>query len=137
MKFFGLLLFSFLTLNAVAQPSAINLSPSARFEFLKTIYDFGDVVEGKVVDYSFKFTNAGTEPILISNVVTSCGCTITKFSREPIAPGKSSEITVTFKTAGRIGKQSKNIIVLSNAINPQEKIMLTGNVLPKPWKTSY
>ena len=60
--------------------------------FDKTEHDFGTLLQGEVVTYSFHFTNTGNAPLLISNVSTSCGCTVADFSREPINPGKEGYI---------------------------------------------
>src|SRR5687768_1945797 len=68
--------------------------------FKSSSYDFGDIVQGTKVDSSYHFHNAGTEPLIISEVITTCGCTATKWSKEAILPGKSGEILVTFNSEG-------------------------------------
>ena len=86
-------------------------------QFDKTEYDFGRILQGEVVTYTFHFTNVGDAPLLISGVEKSCGCTASDFSREPIAPGKSGEIKVTYDSKGHHGIQTKTLTVNANT-NP-------------------
>jgi len=83
-------------------------------EFEKEIHDFGKVIQGERVSYGFKFKNTGKSDLVITQVKTSCGCTVPKFKKEPIKPGEERIITVTFNSSGRKGIQNKTITVLSN-----------------------
>lgn len=83
-------------------------------EFKETLHDFGTVIEGETVTYSFKFKNSGGDNLLISNVSASCGCTATKYTKEPVEPGDEGVVTVTFNTRRRNGFQNKTITVSSN-----------------------
>lgn len=80
-----------------------------------TNHDFGKIKEanGKVA-CTFKVTNTGDMPLVITRVIASCGCTTPEFPKEPIAPGKSGDIKVTFDPAGRPGPFAKTISVYSN-----------------------
>ncbi len=98
--------------------------------FQEESHDFGDISQGDKLEYVYAFENSGTEPLILSNVLTTCGCTATDWPRDPIAPGKGGEINVTFDSSGKMGKQNKVITVISNAINSQERIKLITNVLP-------
>ena len=116
----------------VAEVSAQKeLAEGPQITFAEESHDFGDIVQGTKVEHTFKFENTGTEPLILSNVLTTCGCTASAWPREPIAPGKESEITVTFNSAGKMGKQNKVITVVSNGVNPQERVRIVTNVLPK------
>jgi len=99
----------------------------------KSTHDFGDMTQGDKVEHTFKFTNAGTEPIVITNVEVTCGCTLPKsWPRDPIAAGGKGEIVVAFNSTGKLGKQNKVVTVVSNAVNPEGKqIIFTANVLEK------
>lgn len=93
-------------------------------------YDFGDIRAGEKVEHTFVFTNTGNEPLIITNVQVTCGCTTPKgFPRDPIAPGQSGEITVAFNSAGRVGKQNKVVTVVSNSVGNTNQISFTANVL--------
>jgi hypothetical protein len=81
-------------------------------------HDFGRLNSGELVTYAFKFKNTGESPLLISNVSTSCGCTVTAFPRQPIKPGEESTIDVKFDTTGKHGIQKKMITVFANTEPP-------------------
>ena len=127
--FFALLL-SVAVMAQEATTEAKNQNgPKITFE--QTEFDFGDIHQGDKVEHVFVFENSGTEPLILSNVLTTCGCTASEWPREPIAPGKKGEIKVTFNSAGKMSRQNKVVTVVSNAVNSQEKVKLIGNVLPK------
>ena len=107
--------------------------PQADFD--ETSYDFGDIIQGDKISHTFDFTNTGKQPLIISNVLTTCGCTATKWPKKPIQPGKTGQIKITFDSTGKMGKQNKIITVLTNA-NPQHiRLSISASVLPK--KGSY
>jgi hypothetical protein len=84
------------------------------FTFTEEVHDFGKIIEGESVSYNFKFRNSGKSDLLISDVSTSCGCTVPVYTKEPIRPGSSGTIKVTFSSAGKRGYQSKAIVVVAN-----------------------
>ncbi len=104
----------------------------AKLEFEETQHDFGTITQGDQVTYTFKFKNTGTEPLILSNVMTTCGCTATSWPREPIAPGATSEIQAKFNSAGKMGKQNKVITVVSNDSTGNKRVAIVSNVVPKP-----
>ncbi len=85
-----------------------------KIEFEKDFHDFGKIIQGEKVTYAFKFKNTGKSLLLISNVSTSCGCTVTDFPKEPIKPGESGKIDVSFDSEGRRGPQNKTATVMAN-----------------------
>ncbi|MEJ5301909.1 MAG: DUF1573 domain-containing protein [Bacteroidales bacterium] len=91
-------------------------------QFDKTIHDFGRVLAGEKISYSFKFRNTGKSDLLITKVSASCGCTVPEWPKTPIAPGEEGYITVTFNTSGRKGLQHKSVTVLANT-NPNTTIL--------------
>jgi Protein of unknown function (DUF1573) len=99
----------------------------------KGTHDFGDVVQGDKVEFTYKFTNTGTEPLIITNVQPSCGCTLPKsWSRDPIMPGGSGELVIAFNSAGKFGKLDRTTAVVSNATNEgANQIKFTANVIEK------
>ena len=67
-------------------------------KFEEKVHDFGDLlISDKSVTCKFKFTNISKKPIVVHNVVSSCGCTVPKWTKEPVMPGKTGTIDVTFK----------------------------------------
>lgn len=100
--------------------------------FQKTEHDFGKINEadGRVTTI-FEFKNEGLEPLVLSNVRASCGCTTPKWTREPIEPGQTGTITVTYNPTGRPGKFRKTITITSNASEATKKLAIFGEVIPK------
>lgn len=90
--------------------------------------DYGTIAQHADGERTFKFTNTGEAPIVISNVKTSCGCTVPEYSRTPILPGETSEITVKYAT-NRLGVFKKTITVMSNADQPTKVLKIKGEVL--------
>ena len=101
--------------------------------FNKTTHDFGKINEadGRVTTI-FEFKNEGMSPLVLSNVRASCGCTTPKWTHEPIEPGQTGEITVTYNPSGRPGRFQKSITVTSNAVEPTTRLYIKGEVIPKP-----
>lgn len=99
----------------------------------KKIHDFGDISQGDKVEHTYYFTNTGNEPLIITNVQVSCGCTTPKgWPRDPIPPGGKGELSISFNSAGKMGKQNKPLTIISNAVNPDGgQISFTTNILEK------
>ncbi len=95
-------------------------SPVIKFE--KTEHDFGKILQGEQVSYTFKFKNIGNAPLIITSIEKTCGCTTPDFSSQPIKPGESGKITITYDSKGHKGFQNKRLIVKANT-NPSETIL--------------
>ncbi len=114
-------------------PQAPAVNPNApEIQFSNTSHDFGTVPEGPQAKYEFEFTNKGHEPLVLSNVQASCGCTTPEWSKEPIMPGQTSKITAIYNTQGRPNAFTKTITVTSNAKTPTVTLTIRGTVEPKP-----
>lgn len=125
------LLFSVFTLALVFSAAAQEQANGAVISFEEKSKDFGDITQGDKVSHTFTLTNSGASPLIISNVAATCGCTVPKWPKEPIAPGAKAEIQVSFNSAGKMGKQNSVVRIYSNASEPIEKVSLISNVLPK------
>lgn len=110
---------------------SINLYAQAVIEFEKKTHDFNKVPEGTLATYDFKFTNTGTEPLIIGNVRASCGCTVPQWTKEPVPPGKSGSVTAIYTSKGRPGVFNKSITINSNATTPSSVVHIKGVVIPK------
>lgn len=130
MKKLGLL-FTVFALVFAFNANAQEAKNGAEITFKEKSIDFGDITQGDKVSHTFELTNSGTAPLVISNVAATCGCTIPSWPKEPIAPGKTAEIQVSFNSTGKMGKQNSVVRVYSNAAEPIEKVSLISNVLPK------
>lgn len=124
MKKVALLLFvGLFALTATAQETG------AKIEFASETIDYGNIAKGSDGVRVFEFTNTGTAPLVISNVKSSCGCTIPKKPEEPIAPGDTGEIQVKYDTK-RVGPIRKTITVTSNASDAPTKVLkIKGTVM--------
>jgi hypothetical protein len=110
-------------------PTADDKNPVIKFE--TTEHNFGNVPQGPPsATYVFKFKNTGKAPLILSEVLTSCGCTTPEWSKEPVLPGKSGEIKVGYNALS-LGGFSKTITVRSNA-GADVVLTILGNVVAKP-----
>jgi len=127
-KIFYLLLICIISFQlSYAQTKKANIS------FEKTVHDYGNMAEQDgTKSYDFKFTNMGGEPLIISNVRASCGCTSPDWTKEPIMPGQTGFIKATFDPRNRPGPFSKTITVMSNAETPSVVLTIKGNVSARP-----
>ena len=112
---------------AKAQDSKAAIGPEIEFE--KVVHDYGDVPFNGNGECEFRFTNTGNEPLLIQKPKSSCGCTIPSWPNEPILPGESEVIKVTYRT-NRAGAINKTVTVTSNALkNSTVVLRIKGRVL--------
>lgn len=86
--------------------------PMLTFESLE--HNFGRIIEGETVAFSFSFTNTGKSDLIIADVSTSCGCTVPSYPKTAIKPGEKGAVKVSFNSRGRRGFQTKSVIVLAN-----------------------
>ena len=103
--------------------------------FEKTDHDFGKINEadGRVTTI-FTFKNEGMAPLVLSNVRASCGCTTPTWTKTPIEPGQTGDITVTYNPNGRPGRFQKTVTITSNATEATKKVYIKGEVIPKQAK---
>lgn len=106
---------------------------TARLVFDAYTYDFGKIkeVDGEV-SHTFRYTNEGTLPLVIQSVGVSCGCTYPQFSKEPLLPGKSAEMKITFDPTNRPGAFEKVISIASNDPRGNVRLTVTGTVEGRP-----
>ncbi len=109
-----------------------SISEGPQLTWESTSIDFGDIKQGERVEHTFKFSNSGNTPLIITNVEVTCGCTTPKgWPRDPIAPESKGEITIAFNSAGKYGRQNKVVKIISNSVNDQNQLIFTANVLGK------
>jgi len=128
-----LLIAMLLALTVNAQDSTKNTETKAtqesgaKIEFKTETIDYGTIEKGADGIRKFEFTNTGTEPLIISRVYSTCGCTIPKKPKDPIAPGESGEIEVKYDTK-RVGPIRKTITVYSNAGSIPLPLKIKGTI---------
>lgn len=103
---------------------------NANLVIQQTEFDFGDINQGEKVTHMFVITNSGGDVLKLSNIHASCGCTAALPEKNELGPGESTNLKVTFNSAGRFGKQKKLIRIESNdPENPQAILTIKGNVI--------
>ncbi|GGZ82230.1 DUF1573 domain-containing protein [Algibacter mikhailovii] len=107
---------------------SLSIDAQAKIEFKSETIDYGTVEKGSNGVRVFEFTNTGDEPLIISKVSSSCGCTIPKKPKDPILPGKTGEIEVKYDT-NRVNPIRKTITVISNADTPTVALKIKGLVV--------
>ena len=118
-------------LAAAAKRDAVS-SKFPKLEFDKKEHDFGEIEKGTQVETVFKYKNTGDAPLVITDIKSTCGCTIPKdWSREPLAAGESGEFTVKFNGSGQ-NKVSKAVTVTANTEKGSEIVKISAFVKPDP-----
>ena len=124
-------IFSVFAQNKVKKEEALPYTPKlttgAEIEFEIISYDYGALEIGEVKTGFFNYTNVGSRPLVLFDVIVSCDCTEVEWQKEPVMPGKTGTIKAVYtaKTAGAIAKQ---ITVQSNAQTDRIRLQLKGTV---------
>ncbi|HBX51668.1 MAG: hypothetical protein A2W98_05765 [Bacteroidetes bacterium GWF2_33_38] len=120
--------FAFMIMNI---QTVFSQQKTANISFFETTHDFGSIKEADGnVTCVFEFNNTGNQPLILSNVKASCGCTTPEWTKEPIAPGAKGSIKATYNPARRPGQFNKSITVTSNSENPTTVLFIKGDVIP-------
>jgi len=118
--------------NMIKNPDSADGSDSEKklpeISFRHTDHHFGTIIQGESVSYTFRFTNTGNADLVITDANASCGCTIPRYSKEPVAPGEEGEIEVIFDSSGKEGKINKSVTILANTQPNTHKLTITGEV---------
>jgi Protein of unknown function (DUF1573) len=104
------------------------LKNTTAVQMIDSVYNFGTVADGEKVEFSFRFKNAGTNPLVIFDASATCGCTIPEKPEQPILPGETGFIKVIFNSTGKKGHNEKVINVTSNARPIFPPLKLIGEV---------
>ena len=124
---FLILIFTCLGFSAKAQHFA-KLEKSAIIAFNESVMDYGTIAQGSNGTRTFTFVNKGNAPLIISEVKTSCGCTVPSYSKTPILPGQEGTLQINYDTK-RLGSFSKTITVISNAKTIKNILKIKGEVV--------
>jgi len=100
----------------------------AKIEFKTETIDYGKIEKGSDGVRVFQFTNTGNAPLIISDVKSSCGCTVPSKPEKPVAPGETNSIKVKYDTK-RVGKIRKTVTVYSNANTPIKALKIKGEIM--------
>ncbi|MQP25707.1 DUF1573 domain-containing protein [Flavobacterium sp. LMO8] len=108
-----------------------------KVELDKEVHDFGNIKEGDVVETEFIVKNVGETDLVISDAKGSCGCTVPEPPKEPIKPGESAPIKVSFDSKNKPGTQEKTVTLTTNSENGHEMFKIKANVTPTAGKPVY
>jgi len=112
--------------------SVSNAQTLADIQFEKMDHNFGRIrEEGGPAVFNFKFTNTGKVPLILQGVEASCGCTTPEWSQEPILPGKTGMIKVSFDPDQRPGAFAKSITINANVPKTTRVLTISGEVIEK------
>ncbi len=115
--------------TASEQKTKTDTDGKAKFEFVEEVHDFGNVVQGEKVSYTFKFKNVGDADLIINSAKASCGCTVPEYDKEPIPPSGEGKIIVTFDSSNREGSQYKKVTINANSDPEIHELVITCNVV--------
>ncbi|MBF6609039.1 MAG: DUF1573 domain-containing protein [Flavobacterium sp.] len=114
----------------VAAVPADGKYPVMKFE--KDVHDFGNLKSGGSADYSFSFKNTGEADLIITKAQGSCGCTVPEYPKEPIKPGESGKIKVSYNSGSQQGQQQKTVTLTTNTAAGTEKLTIKATVAAPP-----
>jgi len=97
-------------------------------DFKDTLHEFGTIHAGEAVSYEFTFTNNGKTPLIISGATGSCGCTVPEFPHDPVDPGKSGVMKVTFNSSGKSGHQDKSVMIHTNTLRSTHMLYIKADI---------
>lgn len=116
--------------EAAERDAAASKFPVLTFD--KTEHDFGEIEAKTNVETVFSYTNTGEAPLVITDIKSSCGCTVPQdWSKEPLAPGEKGQFTVKFNGSGK-NKVSKTVTITANTEAGKETVKITAFVKPDP-----
>ncbi|MDP5098379.1 MAG: DUF1573 domain-containing protein [Crocinitomicaceae bacterium] len=121
----------FFAITIIVLNSALGLGQVAEFQFKKDSYKFPDTKEGVVLEHEFELTNTGSIPFLISDYKVACPCTKVILPKNPIRPGETYRLKVTFDTKGKYYYQDRSIYLSTNTKKGTERIRIKVNVIPE------
>jgi hypothetical protein len=103
-------------------------SRAAVFAWTETVYDFGQIQKDAPVTHEFTFTNSGEEPLIISSVQASCGCTVTEYTKDPIPAGREGFVKATYNAA-KAGVFTKTVTIKANTNDETVLLTIKGEVV--------
>lgn len=122
----------FLSFSGFSQESVaadVETAPLTSIEFEDPIFMFGEILQGEKVQNVFTFTNTGDEPLVLISAKGSCGCTVPSWPKEPILPGESADLLVSFNSKGKKGSQAKRVTIVTNTDPKTTYLTLKGEIV--------
>lgn len=110
-------------------PTELIVPETTTVEWDMKEHDFEKIIEGKTYVALFKVTNTGDSPYQISNVRSSCDCTVTNYPKSKINPGEEATVVIEFNSIGKLGLINQGIVVYDNTENKRSILYLKGEVI--------
>tara|TARA_R110002124_G_scaffold241687_4_gene406908 strand:+ start:17243 stop:17635 length:393 start_codon:yes stop_codon:yes gene_type:complete len=126
------ILFLFLVGSTISSFGQNSNTTKPEFKFKTEVINYGKIVKNSNGKRTFEFTNIGKSPLIISDIKTSCDCTVPKIPTAPIMPGEKGYITVSYDTY-KLGGFSKQITIFSNAKSGRKILRIKGFVVKKKY----
>lgn len=123
MKMILIIMMSLTSLGSLAQ--------SPKFAADNPVHKFPDTREGEVLSHVFIITNSGDAPLIISDYKVACPCTKVELPPDPIMPGQSYKLKVTFDTKGKSYVQDRAVLLQTNTKKKEEKLRIKVFVIPE------
>lgn len=111
--------------------SALSVAQAPKFEADNPVHKFADTREGELLSHVFTITNTGDAPLIISDYKVACPCTKAELPSNPILPGKSYQMKITFDTKGKYEWQDRAILLQTNTKKKEEKLRIKVYVIPE------
>ena len=101
----------------------------ADLQYIEDFFDFGSIVQGEVVSHTFRFRNAGTDVLIIKDLIPDCGCTKPKTDKKALNPGEEGSVEVIFDSKGWHGSQYKSVTLRTNSLIREKAVTIKANVV--------
>jgi len=132
------LLYSFIVLVALSCASKGNQGSTqesdstqlAELTYVEDFFDIGTVRSGEIVRHSFRFRNTGNAPLVVKDIIPSCGCTKVDITSRVLKPGEEASVDVVFDSKGWFGSQYKSVTLRTNGVIREKSVTLKANVVP-------
>lgn len=106
----------------------VDNTPKTTINFANYEHDFGNIKQDSENTYVFKFTNTGSEPLIIETANGSCGCTVPNYPKAPVPPGATADIEVVYKPGKQENAQTKTVTVIANTEPKETTLRIKANV---------
>ncbi len=115
--------------NSNSAEGTVNTDKAPVMLFERDIHDFGEIIQGEIATTEFKFSNTGKSDLIIASARASCGCTVPEYPKEPIKPGESGVIKVSYNSEGRKDAFNKTVTITANTIPNENRMKVKGIVV--------
>ncbi|CAN5639867.1 hypothetical protein BH11BAC2_BH11BAC2_25840 [soil metagenome] len=115
--------------NPATASGVTNDDALPKFDFEESTFDFGTINSGAEIVHEYSFKNSGKADLVITQAHGSCGCTSPEYPKDPVKPGESGVIKVTYRSEGQAGQVAKTITLLANTIPNTKVLTISGEVL--------